>query len=212
MKAAAGAPAQDSLPMLLLLCLAAGYVDAAGYLQQKVFAANMTGNTVLAAMSLAGRDWAGAAGRGATLLAFFTGAAVSALLMRWRHGRSGRLSLALEVALLAGAGALDPQRPEWLGLVTAAMGVQATVLVRHRQTQVSTVVVTNTIARLAPLMMGGLPGAPAQERRAEAGLLGLSWAAYAAGALAGALSAPLGIWALAPGAAMVVAAALMPRR
>ena len=207
--AAAG---QDSLPMLLLLCLAAGYVDVIGYLQQKVFAANMTGNTVLAVMSLAVRDWAGAIERASTLLAFFAGATVSALLMRWRRGQSGRLSLWLEVALLATACALDPKGPEWLGLVTAAMGIQATVLVRHRQTPVSTVVVTNTIARLAPLMVGGIAGASAQQR-SEAGLLAASWAAYAAGALAGALSTPpLGLWVLVPGAAMVLVAALMPRR
>ncbi|MBS0340837.1 MAG: DUF1275 domain-containing protein [Proteobacteria bacterium] len=207
----AGAAGHDSLPMLLLLCLAAGHVDVTGYVQQKVFAANMTGNTVLAVMSLAARDWAGAIERGATLLAFFAGAAASALLMRWRRGQSGRLSLWVEVALLATACVLDPTRPAWLGLVTAAMGVQATVLVRHGQTSVSTVVVTNTIARLAPLMVAGLGGAAAQ-RRSEAGLLGLSWAAYAAGALAGALPAPLGHWALVPGAAMVLAATLMPRR
>ena len=206
-----GAPGQDSLPMLLLLCLAAGHVDATGYLQHKVFAANMTGNTVLASMSLAVGDWAGAIERASTLLAFFAGAAASALLMRWRRGRTGRLSLWLEVALLATACALDPRRPEWLWLVTAAMGIQATVLVRHRQTAVSTVVVTNTIARLASLMVGGLPGA-ATERRAEAGLLGLSWAAYAAGAIAGSLAGALGNWALAPGAGMVLIAALMPRR
>jgi uncharacterized membrane protein YoaK (UPF0700 family) len=74
------------------------------------------------------------------------------------------------------------------------------------------VVVTNTIARLAPLMVGGIAGAAAQQR-SEAGLLALCWAAYAAGALAGALSTPpMGIWALVPGAAMVLLATLMPRR
>ena len=114
--------------MLLLLCLAAGYVDVIGYLHQKVFAANMTGNTVLAVMSLAVRDWAGAIERASTLLAFFAGATTSALLMRRRRGQSGRMSLWLEVALLATACALDPKGPEWLGLVTAAMGIQATVL------------------------------------------------------------------------------------
>ena len=207
-----GAPGLDSLPMLLLLCLAAGHVDATGYLQQRVFAANMTGNTVLAAMSLAHGDWAGALERASTLLAFFAGAGASALLARGRHGRvAARLSLWIEVALLALACALDPRRPEWLWLITMAMGIQASVLVRHRQTVVSTVVVTNTIARIAQLL-GSPAGAAAMGRHPEAGLLGLSWAAYAVGALLGALAAPLGVAALAPGAGLVLIAALMPRR
>lgn len=205
-----GAPGQDSLPMLLLLCLAAGHVDATGYLQQKVFAANMTGNTVLAAMSLAHGDWAGAFERASTLLAFFAGAASSALLTG-RQGRTARLPLWIEAALLALACALDPRRPEWLWLITAAMGIQASVLVRHRQTVVSTVVVTNTIARIAQLLSSPA-GAAAVASRPEAGLLGLCWAAYAVGALVGALVSPLGVAALAPGVGLVLVAALLPHR
>ena len=41
-----------------LLCIAGGIADAIGYVQSGVFAANMTGNTVLTGISLANGDFA----------------------------------------------------------------------------------------------------------------------------------------------------------
>ena len=66
-----------------LLCGIAGYVDALGYLKLgSVFAANMTGNTVLLAIVLAQGEWARAAVYGLTLAAFFAGALSASVLKR----------------------------------------------------------------------------------------------------------------------------------
>jgi len=58
----------------VLLGAAAGMADAIGYVQGGVFAANMTGNTVLAALALATAHRQPALQRIATLATFFAGA------------------------------------------------------------------------------------------------------------------------------------------
>ena len=52
-----GAAFMDDIGVAGLLCAAAGFADAVGYVNSGVFAANMTGNTVLAGLALAGGHW-----------------------------------------------------------------------------------------------------------------------------------------------------------
>lgn len=199
---------ESALP-IVLLCLAAGYIDATGYLQQQVFAANMTGNTVLAGISLAEREWVTALERASTLLAFFGGAAIGGVLMSLR-GRAGRFVLWIEAALLAVACALDPSQPTWLLLTVTAMGMQATVLVSYRHTSVSTVVLTNTMAKLAQSLAGRVvphSAARPEEARPESGPLAMTWVLYFVGAAIGALIDPYLKLSLIPGAALVIVAA-----
>lgn len=73
----------------MLLCLACGIVDAVGYLLHGIFAANMTGNTVLLGISLAQMQWAGALGRAFPLLIFFVGAMLARLLLVLTAGDPG---------------------------------------------------------------------------------------------------------------------------
>ena len=61
------------------LCAAAGMADAIGYVNSDVFAANMTGNTVLVGLSLAEGQWQLALERASTVLAFMGGAIIVGL-------------------------------------------------------------------------------------------------------------------------------------
>lgn len=207
------ASVRDSALPVVLLCLAAGYVDATGYLHHEVFAANMTGNTVLAAISLAGGDWAGAWARASTLLAFFGGAALGGLLGRF-GGLGARLPLWVEAALLGAACLAGAQHPAWLWLTLVAMGLQATVMVDYHRTAVSTVVLTSSMARLAQTLSAMLlPGPPAPgQARATPGPLALTWAYYFAGAAAAALAPALPVPALLPGAVLVALTATVHTR
>src|ERR1700741_2598655 len=91
-----------------------------------VFAANMTGNTVLAGIALAQGHWLDAWRHLAPLIAFFARAMLSRLLLRLSPPRAA--GLLIEAALLALVGFL-PVVPEGAVLiVAAAMGVQASAI------------------------------------------------------------------------------------
>ena len=112
-----------------------------------VFAANMTGNTVLAGIALARFDWDDAARHLATLIAFFAGALLSRLLLRLTS--SPRPGLVFEAAILAVVGFLPVGKEAAVLIVAVAMGVQASAITHFARSAVSTVVVTSTLARTA---------------------------------------------------------------
>src|SRR6266478_10163850 len=71
----------SALWRVALLCSVAGFVDAFGYLQfDRVFAANMTGNSVLLSIAAAAGDWQRVGLYAGTLAAFIAGALVAGLL------------------------------------------------------------------------------------------------------------------------------------
>jgi uncharacterized membrane protein YoaK (UPF0700 family) len=189
-----------------LLTLVAGLADAVGFLTMGgIFAANMTGNTVLAGIALADGHWALASSRFIPLIAFFFGAMLARLLLRLTHRAA--VPLLLEAALLAIVGFLPIGRDIELMIAALAMGLQASAITHFGSAAVSTVVVTGTIARIADAVLDRLWFA---EKRAlplvaTPRLLMLTWVGYFAGALAGALlikvmSMPL----LVPAALLVV--------
>ena len=140
-------PTRDTL-RATILTLIAGIADAVGYITMGgVFAANMTGNTVLAGIAAAQRNYTDAWHHLAPLLAFFLGAMLSRLLLRLSHKPTA--GLLVEAALLAVVGFL-PIGPEPAVLILAvAMGVQASAITHFSGNAVSTVVVTSTLARTA---------------------------------------------------------------
>ena len=180
-------PTRDTL-RATILTLIAGIADAVGYITMGgVFAANMTGNTVLAGIAAAQRNYTDAWHHLAPLLAFFLGAMLSRLLLRLSHRPTA--GLLVEAALLAVVGFL-PISPEPAVLVLAvAMGVQASAITHFSGNAVSTVVVTSTLARTADTLLDRLwPG----EKKplpvvTNLPLLALTWVGYLAGAVAGAL-------------------------
>ena len=180
-------PTRDTL-RATILTLIAGIADAVGYITMGgVFAANMTGNTVLAGIAAAQRNYTDAWHHLAPLLAFFLGAMLSRLLLRLSHKPTA--GLLVEAALLAVVGFL-PISPESAVLILAvAMGVQASAITHFSGTAVSTVVVTSTLARTADTLLDRLwPGEKTPlPVVANLPLLALTWVGYLAGAVAGAL-------------------------
>ena len=180
-------PARDTLRATILTIIA-GIADAVGYITMGgVFAANMTGNTVLAGIAAAQRHYPDAWQHLAPLLAFFVGAMLSRLLLRLWHKPNA--CLLVEAALLAVVGFL-PLEPEPAVLILAlAMGVQASAITHFSGNAISTVVVTSTLARTADAVLDrlwpgekkNLPTAP------NLPLLALTWIGYLVGAVAGAL-------------------------
>jgi uncharacterized membrane protein YoaK (UPF0700 family) len=171
-----------------LLSLVAGLADAVGFLSMGgIFAANMTGNTVLTGIALADGHWELAGRRFVPLIAFFLGAMLARLLLRLTHRAA--VPLFLEAVLLAIVGFLPIGQDIELMIAVLAMGLQASAITHFGSTAVSTVVVTGTIARIADAVLDKLWFA---EKRnlplvTTPRLLMLTWAGYFAGALAGAL-------------------------
>jgi len=182
------APARASdLYIAVALCIAAGIVDAVGFLHAGVFAANMTGNTVLAAISLAQLDVAASLEKAATIAAFFFGAMLGRLLTNASKGQPWP-PLTAEAAVLC-AVAFAHLGHEWSVLLLAfAMGLQATAITRFRGAAVSTVVLTSTLARIAEAALD-LVAFRHRAREVKPSLhldlLGATWVSYALGAMLG---------------------------
>ncbi|MFO1413970.1 MAG: YoaK family protein [Burkholderiales bacterium] len=176
----------------VLLCAAAGMVDAVGFVRHGAFAANMTGNSVLMAIALAQRDLPRAVDCGAMLAWFYAGVLVGRLA--WTFGRGRETApLLLETLLLGACAMVVAERSLALGITALAMGVQGAALSRFAGVTLSTVVVTSTMVRIgeanADALVGRLRGnEPAGH--APLRLLGGSWLAYAAGAAAAVLMGP----------------------
>ncbi len=170
------------------MAAACGIADAVGFVQTGVFAANMTGNTVLAGLSLANADWVTALNRVVTLATFFVGAMAGRAIQRTQPQRPW-LPLVVEAALIAGSAFVDPTHTAFVWLLAAAMGIQATAITKVHGVSISTVVVTSTMARLAERAVDALAGATPADGTDGAARVGfaLTWLAYGAGAVAAVL-------------------------
>jgi uncharacterized membrane protein YoaK (UPF0700 family) len=173
----------------MLLCLACGIVDAVGYLRHGIFAANMTGNTVLLGLSLAQLQWDRALDRAMPLLIFLLGAMLSRLLLV-RTGNRPWIPLLLGAGLILQALATMPDSKVSLLLITFAMGVQSTAITQFAGVTLSTVVITSTMARIAEALADRLfvagsaaPSEPAIKAPPPLTLYLLTWGCYLIGAL-----------------------------
>jgi uncharacterized membrane protein YoaK (UPF0700 family) len=181
-------PSARDTAQATILTVIAGIADAVGYITMGgVFAANMTGNTVLAGIAAAQRNYTDAWHHLAPLLAFFAGAMLSRLLLRLSHKPTA--GLLVEAALLAVVGFLPIDRELAVMIVAMAMGVQASAITHFAGNAVSTVVVTSTLARTADALLDRLwPGEKKQlPAVTNLPLLGFTWVGYLVGAVAGTL-------------------------
>lgn len=169
------------------LTTVAGMADAVGYITMGgVFAANMTGNTVLAGIAVAARKHTDASHHFLPLIAFFLGSILSRLLA------TPIAALLVEAALLIGVGFL-PIAPESAVLIVAvAMGLQSSASGPFCGNAVSTVVVTSTLTRTADALVDWVWPTRKSEPPSIAGLriLFFAWAGYGLGAIVGALIIP----------------------
>ncbi len=197
----------------MLLCLACGIVDAVGYLQHGIFAANMTGNTVLLGISLAQMQWVHALERTWPLLAFFLGAVLGRLMLTHGGKRPWTVLLA-EAALIVLASRLLPDSMASLALIAFAMGMQATAITQFAGVTLSTVVITSTMARIAEAAadrLSAVARAPIQAARPPWPLYLLTWVAYLAGALVAGLGGQHPLAAMLTAAGLVAVAAVLWR-
>ena len=167
-----------------LLCVAGGIADAIGYVQSGVFAANMTGNTVLTGISLAGADFGTALERALTFVTFFAGAMIGRLSLRF--ARSAWLPLLVEALVLAVSSFMAHQQSLAVLCIAFAMGIQATAITKFKGTAISTIVLTSTLARLAEATLDFLARhrvLATVNQSSPAALMAITWIAYAVGAL-----------------------------
>lgn len=151
------------LPALLLLTLATGIVDAVSYLAlDRVFTGNMTGNVLFIGFALTGEGGIPLLNNLIALLGFLIGALIAARALRGRDhasrlptgnlvvlGCGAVLTLALGVFWLV-VGTLDESTMLLITAVLAiVMGAQAASVRATGIADVSTIVVTSTLANLA---------------------------------------------------------------
>jgi len=154
--------------VLVVVTFVTGMVDAVTYLGfGHVFAANMTGNVIVLGFALVGAGEISATASVVSLAAFMAGAAISArlsgALQRARH-RWLLSMLSIETVLLTIAAtlALAQRAVSWdlviVGLLAVAMGMRTVTVRRLGISDVSTTVLTSTLAGLASDTL--LRGAP----------------------------------------------------
>jgi uncharacterized membrane protein YoaK (UPF0700 family) len=192
--------------MLVMLSLAAGCVDAVGYLGLgQIFVANMTGNTVLLGLAL-GQAQGQAALRAVVALAgFVVGVAVGAAIVgpgrersAWSPAVTAALTLELVVLVVFAVGwTLAEAEPAGLAvylliaLPSLAMGVQSAAVRRLGIPGVATTYITGTLTDLTEGAIARLRPVVSDDDRSEQttpsarGLLLPAdvWLAYGAGAV-----------------------------
>ncbi|MDY6995411.1 MAG: YoaK family protein [Actinomycetota bacterium] len=189
---------QLALAATVTLTFVTGVVDAVGFLAlDRVFTGNMTGNIVILGMGVAGADDLPVLGPAIALAAFTAAAWVAGLVLRrprasdppgWHHRVTVLLAVgavALTVLTVSAAAAgTDPGAALQITLAAttaAVMGQQAVAARALAVTDMTTVVVTSTLASLAgETWSRGGPGAVFNRRLAAI-------LAIFAGALLGAL-------------------------
>ena len=196
--------------MLVMLSLAAGCVDAVGYLGLgQIFVANMTGNTVLFGLALGQGEGRAALRALVALGGFVVGVAVGAAIVGQERERETwppavTLALAVElvvlVSLAIGWYVLWPEPVggvvyALIGLLALAMGVQSAAVRRLGVPGVATTYITGTltslteaaIGRLRPAVSAAVTGEDEerQERPSARGLVLPAdvWLAYGIGAI-----------------------------
>ena len=211
---------QDRLHLGLMLALtfSTGVVDAIGYLGlDKVFTANMTGNVVILAMGLTGQQGLPIVGPSIALVAFVVGAGIAGRVLRgvprgWHRRDTWVLAVvaALLVAALVPSVLVPVPTPPpavaypVTALLAVGMGVQAGAARHIAVTDVTTVVITSTLAALAFDSRLGRRAPQAWFRRLGAVAL------LALGALSGAALLLIAFWpGLALAALLVVSVAVL---
>ena len=193
-----------------LLTIIAGIADAVGYVTLGgVFAANMTGNTVLAGIAGAEGRYVDAGKHLSPLVTFFIGAMVARLLLRLWH--RPMFPILLEAAIIGTLGFLPLASESSVLVLAFAMGLQASAITTFGGVSVSTVVVTSTLARTADAALDHLWPAEAGKLPVVATprLLLLTWLGYLIGAVAGGVLLHAFAWPLLVPAVLLVFVVLL---
>jgi uncharacterized membrane protein YoaK (UPF0700 family) len=199
-------------PLMILLTVVTGIVDAVAYLRLgHVFVANMTGNVVFLGFSAAGAGGLSVAGSLVAIACFLPGGVAAArLAARGGNGRVRQLQTATGIQLLLFAGAIlvaapigdhvgSESRYALIVLLALAMGVQNATARRLAVPDLTTTVLTLTLTGIAAdSRLAGGSGAHTPRRV-------LSVAAMLLGATVGAVL----VLKVTPAAALVLAAGIL---
>jgi uncharacterized membrane protein YoaK (UPF0700 family) len=183
-------PAVVAIPLIFLLCAVAGSVDAVAYLLfGRLFVANMTGGTVLLAISLLQRNGGEAALRGGLIAAFLAGVIVARILVR---NADKRVAQKQRIVIL-GSEVLVLMLLEWkssginvhllLLLLAGMLGTQNAVFQHIGGFQFNTTFITGDLEKLGEAVTDP------RDRIRKISAFSSSWIAYAGGALLGGLGA-----------------------
>jgi uncharacterized membrane protein YoaK (UPF0700 family) len=174
------------VPLLLVLTVVTGLVDAVSYLQLgHVFVANMTGNIVFLGFAVADAQEFSIVASLAATAAFLAGAVAGGRLgLHAGHNRGGLLAIAsfMEIALVGAAlivsmASLDPRgelvRYALIVLLALAMGLQNAVARRLAVPDLTTTVLTLTLTGIAAdsTLAGGSNPRPARRTAATVTML-----------------------------------------
>lgn len=189
-KQVAEKPAIRAIPLICLLCAIAGSVDATAYLLcGQVFVANMTGNTVLFAISLLQRELSTAALRGGLVVAFLAGVIVARLLARTAGQRVTKrqricvLGIQVLLLLLLAWRSTGIHTHLLLLLLACMLGTQNGAFQYIGGIHLNTTFVTGDLEKLGEAMTD------THDTLTRASAFLLSWIGYAGGAVLGALGA-----------------------
>src|SRR5689334_13746330 len=198
--------------MLVALSFAAGYLDAVSYLGLgHVFTANMTGNTVLLGIAIAGLHAARVVGSLIALVGFCTGVAAGTRILYSRRSRAPDPSyawrpLACETAIIlvlmlvwsvyARREVSRPAQSVIIALSAIAMGMQTEAARCMSVGGIATTYVTGTLSDLSAGLVGRVFGhaenshGRRRERMEQPGLpfLIAVWPVYVTGGVAGAFA------------------------
>ena len=179
-----------AIPLICLLCGVAGSVDAAAYLLcGQVFVANMTGGTVLLAISLLQGKMAEAALRGGLVVAFLAGVVAACLLARivgkqlTKRQRISVLGIESIVLFMLAWKSSGTHTHLLLLLLACILGSQNASFRYIGGLHLNTTFITGDLEQLGEAIM------EPHESLTKMSALLLSWVAYAGGALLGALGA-----------------------
>jgi len=167
-----------------VLVMIAGYADAIGFLQHRAFAGQMTGNTILLAISMVETSWAEAAFYVAVIASFLAGVVIAGGLVRLGHAPAIALSLAaVSLAICAFV------TVHWGALLLAfAMGAQNGALTRFGDATLNTVFITGDLQKLFEAVLAWLRQSSSRQPPPGFAILAPVWLEYFVGALLGALA------------------------
>jgi uncharacterized membrane protein YoaK (UPF0700 family) len=178
------------IPLIGLLCALAGSVDAVAYLLcGQIFVANMTGNTVLLAISLLHWDPKEAALRAGMVAAFLAGVIVERLLARTaakgltKTQRVFILGIESLLLLLLASKNAGAHTDLLLLLLACMLGIQNAAFQNIGAFHLNTTFITGNLEKLGEAMTDMSDALP------KTTTFLVSWIAYAGGACLGALNA-----------------------
>ena len=184
------------------LAFVGGYADASSYLLARTFTGHLTGNSVLAAVSAASKEWYLTLDRLLAVNVFLAGILVSLMLNRFVPVRLRQYSLAIamftELLLIGGASLFLINRANtelFIVCMCLALGIQNGALNKTNGISVHSTYMTGMVTTLMQKSFGRLssnrsPKAdpPSESARLTIRVLAPMWIGFICGAFAGAVT------------------------